>query len=221
MKRTEIEAKIAEYAAKLAQLDGPESKRVKKRVLQALGKLKKQLLECGGGGGVVKHESSSSAVSSSSSAEDAASTRQDDQDNDNDNSNSSSTHQQQQLTRKQLKSKLKLLNKELAEYAQKKQLKLAKKRFNWGLKKGMEPDKHTFANMINCYVRCGDMNGALGQISLMKTNNVIPNVVIYTTLLKGYADSGDLTGAKTLLFEVMTQVLHCLLLCNDLYLAFC
>ena len=78
----------------------------------------------------------------------------------------------------------------------------------------MEPDKHTFANMINCYVRCGDMVGALGQISLMKINNVIPNVVIYTTLLKGYADSGDLTGAKALLFEVMSQVLHSLSLFN-------
>ena len=202
MKRAEIEAKIAEYAVKLAQLDGPESKRVKKRVLQALGKLKKQLLECEGGG-TVSHESSSSVV--------GLSTREAGQDdNDHESSSNSSSTNQQQLTRKQLKSKLKLLNKELAEYAQKKQLKLAKKRFNWGLKKGMEPDKHTFANMINCYVRCGDMVGALGQISLMKINNVIPNVVIYTTLLKGYADSGDLTGAKALLFEVMTQVLHSL-----------
>ena len=205
MSRAEIETKIAEYAVKLAQLDGPESKRVKKRVLQALGKLKKQLLECGGSG-TPSHESASSAISSSAGA--AASTGQDDKNNE-DSSNSSSANQHQ-LTRKQLKSKLKLLNKELAEYAQKKQLKLAKKRFNWGLKKGMEPDKHTFANMINCYVRCGDMVGALGQISLMKTNHVVPNVVIYTTLLKGYADSGDLTGAKALLFEVMTQVEHSL-----------
>lgn len=174
--RAEIERKIFEYATKLEQLNGPDDKRVKKRVLQALGKLKKSLLSLdtdGGGGGDNSDEIEGTSAQPST-----------------DNI----------LSRKQLKAKLKLLNKELGEYAQKKQLKTAVKRFSWGVRKGMEPDKHTYANLMNCYVRCGDLNGALLQLEAMKNANIPSNIVIYTILLKGYCDIGDLSGAQKLLF---------------------
>lgn len=186
----ELKKKISEYGLKLEQLTGPEDKRVKKRVLQALGKLKKQLSGLGSANDIDED------VETEGSLDDGENSIQKKQKQ----LNTSPAVPEITLTRKQLKAKLKLLNKELAEYAQKKQLKLAVKRYNWGVKKGMEPDKHTFANLMNAYVRCGDLDGALSQFTTMQSMNVEGNIVIYTTLLKGYCDRGDLTGASNLLF---------------------
>jgi pentatricopeptide repeat protein len=179
------ERKIAEYVAKLETLNGPEDKRVKKRVLAALGKLKKELL----GLDSLPSNSTSDGERGNSSVENenVAAGKADDV----------------VLSRKQLKVKLKFLNKELADFAQKKQLKLAVKRFSWGVRKGMEPDKHTYANLINCYVRCGDLDGALKQFVEMKAAKLAPNIVVYTILLKGYCDKGDLSGAQSVLFTEM------------------
>ena len=137
MRREEIESKIAEYAAKLNNLSN-EDKRVKKRVLQQLGKLKKQLNEVDNNN--TTETTINSPLQSSSNA---------------DSSNGSSTL----LTKGHAKMKLKLLNKELAELAKKKQLKLAIKRFNWGVKKGLPVNVHTYSNLLNAYVRCGDIDG--------------------------------------------------------------
>ena len=186
--KAEIEKKISEYAAKLNDLNGPDDKRVKKRVLQALGKLKKQLASLDSSTNCCLIEeadvNTSTAIEASDQKVELKST-------------------DAILSRKHLKAKLKLLNKELADYAQKKQLKLAVKRFSWGVRKGMEPDKHTYANLLNCYVRCGDLDGALQQFRLMSDAKITPNIVIYTTLLKGFCDRGDLSGAQNLLFTVI------------------
>ena len=183
---SEIERKIADYAAKLLTLEGPENKRVKKRVLAALGKLKKELTLILSLNVSEKSHGNNELVDNSPSEIDER--------------NTDGT-----LSRKHLKGKLKLLNKELADYAQKKQLKTAIKRFNWGVRKGMEPDKHTYANLLNCYVRCGDLEGALHRFADMRDANLVPNIVVYTTLLKGYCDVGDLSGAKNLLFVEMLE----------------
>jgi pentatricopeptide repeat protein len=183
--KTDTERKIAEYVAKLETLNGPDDKRVKKRVLAALGKLKKELI------GLNSLSSSSTSDGERGNAsvenENVAIGKSDDV----------------VLSRKQLKVKLKFLNKELADFAQKKQLKLAVKRFSWGVRKGMEPDKHTYANLINCYVRCGDLDGALKQFVEMKAAKLAPNIVVYTILLKGYCDRGDLSSSQSVLFTEM------------------
>lgn len=183
---SEIERKIADYAAKLLTLERPESKRVKKRVLAALGKLKKELKLTLSSNVTDKIHGNKEITDKSPSEVDERNT-------------------EGTLSRKHLKGKLKLLNKELADYAQKKQLKTAIKRFSWGVRKGMEPDKHTYANLLNCYVRCGDLDGALTRFADMQKANLIPNIVVYTTLLKGYCDIGDLSGAKSLLFKEMLE----------------
>jgi len=67
----------------------------------------------------------------------------------------------QQYTPSQAKMKLKLLHKELAQYAQKKLLNVAVKKFQWAIRKGLPVNIHTYANMLNAYVRCGDMEGDL------------------------------------------------------------
>ena len=135
MRREEIESKIEEYAAKLNNLSN-DDKRVKKRVLQQLGKLKKQLNEVDNNKEITIY----SPLQSS-----------------NTDSNGSSTL----LTKGHAKMKLKLLNKELAQLAKKKQLKLAIKRFNWGVNKGLPVNVHTYSNLLNAYVRCGDIVGML------------------------------------------------------------
>lgn len=183
--KTDTERKISEYVAKLETLNGPEDKRVKKRVLAALGKLKKELLSLDS----LSSNATSDGEKGNSSVE-------------NENVAKGKTDDVV-LSRKQLKVKLKFLNKELADFAQKKQLKLATKRFSWGVRKGMEPDKHTYANLINCYVRCGDLDGALKQFIDMKAAKLAPNIVVYTILLKGYCDKGDLSGAQSVLFTEM------------------
>jgi pentatricopeptide repeat protein len=189
--RLEVEGKISVYAAKLEQLIGPNDQRVKKRVLQALGKLKKQLAEVSSSNDILVDKDGCEHKAPVSSEVDAQ----------RENLSGESVPVLAILSRKQLKAKLKLLNRELAECAQKKQLKIAIKRFSWGVRKGMEPDKHTYANLMNCYVRCGDLEGALKQFKSMQDAKISSNIIIYTTLLKGYCDKGDISGAKNILFS--------------------
>jgi pentatricopeptide repeat protein len=114
-------------------------------------------------------------------------------------------------SRKQQKMKVKLLNKELAELAKSKQLKAGLKLFHTQIqKRGLMPDAHTYANLINLYVRCGDVDGAMGVLAEMTQPQqsapaVKPNVVIYTTLLKGLCESGEMERAKELFY---TSILH-------------
>ena len=110
------------------------------------------------------------------------------------------------LSNKQLKMKLKLLNKELRTFALKKQLNEAKKKLKAGLRKGMVPDVHTYTNMINCYVRCNDLQGAQNMLNTMKAKQINPNVVTLTTLLKGYCDVGDMENGKQVILHDMLQV---------------
>ena len=230
-KRQEIEGKILSYSQKLKSLNGPEDKRIKKRALQAIGKLNKELAELSAPSNVaVTNKKSNDTASSKRKRED-----NDNDDNDDEGEGASEQQQQQQLTRKQLKAKLKLLNQELGELALKKQLSLARKRFSWGVKKGMEPDVHTYTNLLNCNVRCGDMEGAAAVMREMTSSGnqqlllqqqqkgrgvggknknsqqqqrkpVLPNVVTYTTLLKGYCDAGMMREARALMFGEMVEV---------------
>ena len=179
----DIETKIAEYGEKLKTLNAPEHKRVKKRVLQSLGKLKKQLASLNGSAG---HEGTNH-----SSKEEAKAPVE-----------VAPAAPLQPMSRKQKKAKLNLLNRELAEYAQKKQLKMARKRFEWGIRKGIT-DIHTYANLLNAHVRCGDLEGAVQVFRRLSEAKLSPNIVIYTTLLKGYCESGDIKGALRLLFQDM------------------
>lgn len=223
----EIDIKISEYAKKLSDLPNEESnKRIKKRILQALGKLKKQKLSMTGSSIVAD-----SLTTNGNDSDDDSGGGCGDVNNVNDvdvndvhyikkmklnNTQSSALldcaatmTELQTFNRKKLKAKVKLLNKELAELAQKKQLKLAKKRFKWGISKGYSDvyDVHTYTNLINCYVRCNDMNGARLLFDTMNdglTNHIVPNVVTYTTMMKGYCEIGDMHIAKDLLYSKAT-----------------
>lgn len=64
-------------------------------------------------------------------------------------------------------------------------------------------DVHIYTNLINVHVRCNDIPGAEDSLRTMIAAKITPNVVTYTTLLKGYCESGMMTSAKNLLLTNM------------------
>ena len=162
-----LRLKIEAQAKRLDDLTSPDQKRARKRVLQTLGKLKKAL------------EAAQNQIIEGNSYSNL----------------SSSNHVQTELSRKDQKKKMKIINTEIAGFAQKKLLKLAIKKFCWAKKKGYTTDVHTYTNLLNAYVRCGDHDGSLSLWQSMISDGILPNIVTYTTLLKSYAEQGDLEGA--------------------------
>lgn len=63
-------------------------------------------------------------------------------------------------------------------------------------------DVHSYTNVLNAHVRCGDVAGAQTLFASMPGAGVEPNVVSYTTLMKGLCDAGDLAAAKALLSQM-------------------
>jgi pentatricopeptide repeat protein len=110
------------------------------------------------------------------------------------------------MTAKQKKNAIKLLNKELSVCAMKKQLTDAKKKVKTAVKKGLVLDVHTYTNLINCYARCGDVNGAKSTLASMTDKGVKPNVITWTAMLKGCCDAGDLTSARDIFVHEMLQL---------------
>ena len=187
-KRQQLEAAIAESGKRLTEISQGDdlSKRTRKRILQRLGKLKKDL-----------------AAISGNSAMDTPSENIEQADFEtNDTIPEVATPTQ---SKEERKLKLRLLNKDLAEFAQKKQLSLAKKRFEQGVRKGIKPDVHTFTNLVNAHVRCSDLFGAELVLERMKSHEISPNLVTYTTLLKGYSEMGDMHHACQVYFSCMTD----------------
>ena len=125
--KNDLEDKIQAQAERLQHLNGPEDKRIKKRVLQNLGKLKKQLAETA----AKINDSSSSSSSHSHSVTGASNTQE--------NEVSETTESNIYMNKKKAKLKLKIVNGEIASLALKKQLKTATKRFRWLVKKGIQP----------------------------------------------------------------------------------
>jgi pentatricopeptide repeat protein len=178
-----IEDKVRHHASRLETLTGDDNKRVRKRVLAALGKLKKELEQ--------KKQKTGG-------------------DDDTDlktvhppNFDATTNSNAQSLTKKKLKNKVNLLNNEIKELAQKKCLKLAVKKFNWGVAKGYPVNVHTYTNLLNAYVRCVDMQGAEQLIAEMASKNLPLNVVVFTALLKGYAETGNLHEMTSIVFQRM------------------
>jgi pentatricopeptide repeat protein len=181
-KRCAIEASIADYAKRLSEISqgDEQSKRVKKRILQKLGKLKKDLAALGGNSAPEESTEAHSGSKDTETKDDAP-----------------------VLSKEERKLKLRLLNKDLSEFAQKKQLTLAKKRFEQAIRKGIKVDVHSYTNLINAYVRCSDLRGAEETILRMKEQQIQPNLVTFTTLLKGYSEMGDMQEASRIYFQCL------------------
>lgn len=190
-----VRAAIAENAKRLEEIgQGDEmSKRVKKRILQKLGKLKKDLSDLEKVHGVAG-DTGSTIGEKRKAAEEVEAGDED-------------APVAVVLSKEERKLKLRLLNKDLAEFAQKKQLSFAKKRFEWGIRKGIKVDVHSYTNLINAYVRCSDLSGAEDTLRRMIQSGVTPNLVTYTTLMKGYSEVGDVDHASRIYFDYMNRKL--------------
>ena len=186
-----IDKRIEEYGQKLLKSD--ISKRARKRALQALGKLKKQKdekrlrrqrgLEEGGNDDEEREgpDEELEAVEREERHE---------------------LHHRSLMNNKQKKTKMRIINKEISEFAKGKQLKAAKKRFEYALKNGLTPDVHTFTNLMNVYVRCHRPKEAGELLDAMRAAHLEPNIITFTTLLRGFAESGDMRGMMNILHEI-------------------
>lgn len=121
--KEEIISRINELGSRLSGLSSDE-KRVKKRILQKLGKLKKELSRY-----TSNQDENNNEVNEITQ-----------KDNENDEQEDGKQSQEStKWTKKQCKLKLKITNSDIAELAQKKQSKAAQKKFNWCIKKGLTP----------------------------------------------------------------------------------
>jgi pentatricopeptide repeat protein len=173
----ELSAKIAAYAARLPQLVTPEEKRIRKRVLQSIGKLKRKLSE-------IQNPAQSRLDELTSSP-----------------SKRFREGNAVIFSKKGGKAKLRLLNSELADLAKRKLAIAAKKKLSYAIKRGIPVSVHSFSNVINAFVRCEDMENACKIFDKMIQHGIHPNVVTITILLKGYCAINDVNSAAKLLLE--------------------
>ena len=155
-------------AERLGQLTAPEDKRIKKRVLQTLGKLKKQLAEVTGTAtGTTTGTTTGTATGSATGTATGTTTGTDSSNNvvildTKDTIHTTSTDGVSEVldvasgagssapvwNKKKAKLKLRIVNAEIAELALKKQLKMAKKRFNWLSNRGLHPGDHSLTHSL-------------------------------------------------------------------------
>eukprot|EP00041_Stephanoeca_diplocostata_P040591 m.1640049 g.1640049 ORF g.1640049 m.1640049 type:complete len:963 (+) comp39393_c0_seq1:283-3171(+) len=108
------------------------------------------------------------------------------------------------LSKSQRKKRILKLNQQLAALAQRKQLRQAQKVFTKAARKKLV-DAHTYSNMMNAHVRCGDIEGAAKVFERMQMTGIRPSVVHYTIYLKGVCAAGDMDMADTLLATMETE----------------
>lgn len=223
MAAVELQANIDRRVAKLASLgDGEDSKRARKREFAAIGKLRKQLAALqeqssvsstgkrstldadasanGDGPSIKKQKNNNKKKSaqgpiSSEGARSGAKNGVEDDDLDQDVDTSGGV-----LSRKQEKQLVKSVNQKLALAATRKQLKAALKVFASLAKRGLQGDVHTYTNVINCAVRCGQLAKARELYDHMRSvRGMPPNIVTLTVLLKGYCEAGEVLDGKVML----------------------
>jgi pentatricopeptide repeat protein len=173
-----------EKLARLATLNAPEDKRVRKRLLQAVGKINKQLKALEESSRGAAAAAASGGGVSASGALTKGEKRQ--------------RHRTESKARKKLKTALYHLNVQLAQFAKQKQLDKARKCFGRAQQRGVA-DAVSFTNMINAHVRCADVAGALGVLDLMRHSGVKPTVATFTVLIKGHCNACDMASALDVL----------------------
>ena len=165
--------------------------RQRKRILQKISKLKKQMTANAGNVGNKRSAPSASTDDTYSPTD-------------------SSTHKRSRpnilmkpsLNRAQRKKKIVGTNNRLRDLARRKQLTKAEQCFQRAQKSGLV-DVHTYTNMLNVYVRVGAVDRALEAFREMRTRRLQPNVVTYTTLFKGLGAEGRFAIITPLVDEMV------------------
>jgi len=95
------------------------------------------------------------------------------------------------------------LTREIQALAQEKRLGEARGVWARLAQEGLEPSAFSHAAMLNAHVNSGDLEGGEAAFERMKAAGHAPNVVCYTTLLKGYCNAGAIGRARLLLDEMV------------------
>lgn len=104
--------------------------------------------------------------------------------------------------KKKLKAKMRLINQELSDLAQRKRMAEVERKFLWILRKGLPFDIHTCSIVMNAYSRCQEiekMEDLIEFMSKLDSKRFSANEVTLTTVLKGYCESGNILRA----FEIL------------------
>ena len=96
------------------------------------------------------------------------------------------------------------LNNDIARHAKRKQLEQAMVLFDTACSCGAA-NSHTFAAAVNANILCGDVKGAERVMDIMSNMGRKRDVIICTTMMKGYCGEGNLKKGLELLQSMTTQ----------------
>merc|ERR1719401_3034634 len=92
-------------------------------------------------------------------------------------------------------------------YSRERNLTAAKSEFNKLKASGMQLLPQIYNSLLDAYVHCGDLEGALGLFEEMKEANIV-DVVGYNTVLKAHLSKGNSEDARALVEEMTTRGLQ-------------
>lgn len=100
--------------------------------------------------------------------------------------------------------KLVQLNNEIAQHASRKDLEKAMKLYHVAIETSIA-NSHTYAAAMNANIRCGSMQGAEEVMEQMASRGRKRDVIICTTMMKGYCAEGRLMKAFELFNSMLTK----------------
>jgi len=225
---SDLRVKIEHNSSRLAELTGDDNKRARKRVLQTLGKLKRQLTEMEGTGIGNKSDGVGRNGEGKEEEDDGEGGTEEKLDKEGEEGGVSSSLS---LSKKKHKALLKSVNDECSSLAKNKQLSLVYKTLRRAIRKGLVPDVHSLTILINAHARVGDVSGCIGVYEWMNMGrklseitvsvlgnpsqslsslglgpHFIPataNITTHTSVMKGLCETGLLAAAAEVLIRAM------------------
>lgn len=95
-------------------------------------------------------------------------------------------------------------NKTISRHAARKELTSAQALYEEAIKDdGHGANTHTYCAMMNAYIRCGDVEGASTVFASLQARKFEPDVVSYTTMIKGWCQHGQINRAIDLFDEMI------------------
>jgi pentatricopeptide repeat protein len=96
------------------------------------------------------------------------------------------------------------LNKDIALHAKRKELDEAMALFKQAVEAKAE-NSHTYSNALNANIRCGNLRGAEEVLETMKKRGRKRDVIICTTMIKGYCSAGRVNKALALFNDMVER----------------
>lgn len=97
-------------------------------------------------------------------------------------------------------------NNEISRLSSRKDLRGCQRLYDKAVRELGGANTHTYCAMINAYILCGDMDGAVKVFADLKSRKFEPDVVSYTTMIKGYCQLANNIESAVQLFEEMILI---------------